>query len=405
MLIWIFNHYASTPDQPMTGAYYLARALAKKGNKVTVYASSFSYYKNKEIRLKRWQLFKKDNIGGVEFVWVRTLPHSAKLYSRSLNILSYFITSIFTALLYREKPDVVIGTCPHLPAVLAAYIISKIKRAFFISEVRDLWPQSFVDLRMLSEKSLIVRLLRYLETFLYKRAKLVFTVAPYTYEYLERIGVAKSKVVWIPNGIDPAYYNAIKKYDGVIDTNCTVMYIGGHSKYQGIDVILRAAKIVQNKKLENIRFVFVGDGSEKQSYMKYSEMLDLKNVEFRDAVPRSEIHTCLSEASIFIHHLNKTNILKYGMASNKLCDYLISAKPIICAVDVKGDNDIVGKAGAGITIPSENPQIIAQSIEKLVSITPEDRVMIGQNGKKYVLNHLDVNILADKFQKAIQTIM
>lgn len=52
MRIWYLNHYASTPDQPVTGAYYLMQALGEAGNDVTIFASGFNYYRRKELRLK-----------------------------------------------------------------------------------------------------------------------------------------------------------------------------------------------------------------------------------------------------------------------------------------------------------------------------------------------------------------
>lgn len=50
--IWWVSHYASTPDQQFTTQYDLASRLVRKGHRVTFFASSFSHYKFKEIRLK-----------------------------------------------------------------------------------------------------------------------------------------------------------------------------------------------------------------------------------------------------------------------------------------------------------------------------------------------------------------
>src|SRR4051794_39037326 len=114
MRIWIFNHYASTPDQPMTGAYYLAKALVERGHSVRIFASSFSYYKHQELRLRGLQLCRTETRDGIDFTWVRTTPYSGRSVGRLVNMLSYSITAVLSALFRREKPDVVIGTCPHL---------------------------------------------------------------------------------------------------------------------------------------------------------------------------------------------------------------------------------------------------------------------------------------------------
>jgi len=402
MNIWILNHYASTPDQPMTGAYYMAKALAERRCRVSMFSSSFSYYKRKEIRLGFMRLWRREDIGGVRFVWIRTTPHGAGMLLRALNMVSYFFMSIFAGLAAREKPDVIVGTCPHLPAVLAAYILSVVKRCAFAFEVRDLWPQTFIDHGMLSGRGLITGLLFRLESFLYRRAMLISTVMPGAHEYIEGKGISGSKIVWIPNGVDITQYTVPARCSRAADDAFLVMYLGGHSRYQGIDTILNAAKILQDEEVSHVRFVLVGDGSEKPALIEYAKSLDLRNLEFRGPVPRSAVASCMSEASALVFHLKRMDVIRYGISPNKLCDYMMSGKPIICAVETR--NNMVRDAEAGIAIPPEDAVAMADAIRVLARMTADERAMIGQRGVDHARRYLDVRILAEKYLHEMQSV-
>jgi len=49
--------------------------------------------------------------------------------------------------------------------------------------------------------------------------------------------------------------------------------------------------------------------------------------------------------------LQRQSLFRFGISPNKLMDYMMAARPIVCAVDA--GNDIVSEAGCGITIQPE----------------------------------------------------
>ena len=87
--IWWFSHYASTPDQQYTPQFDLAKRLVQKGHQVTFFASGFSHYQFKEIRLKPGEKFREEYVQGVRFIWLRTRGYRANDWRRALNITSY----------------------------------------------------------------------------------------------------------------------------------------------------------------------------------------------------------------------------------------------------------------------------------------------------------------------------
>lgn len=117
-------------------------------------------------------------------------------------MLSYAWRVICVGIKLKENPDVIIGSCVHPFSVLSAYILSKIKKSYFFFEVRDLWPQTLIDMGALSYKNPIAWGLRAMEKFFYKKAKIIITFLPYANQYITKLGIPKEKIFWIPNGVD-----------------------------------------------------------------------------------------------------------------------------------------------------------------------------------------------------------
>lgn len=189
MKIWILNHYASAPDRPTgTRHYEFGRALAAQGHEVTIFASGFSHFSRQEERLSRTGLMRVENIDGIRFVWVRTISYKRNDYRRALNMLSY---SMVVPLAQRRlsRPDVIVGSSVHLGAAAAACLISYARRVPFVFEVRDLWPQTLIDMGALREHGLVARVLRGAELFLYRRARLVISLLPGAADYIVGRGI------------------------------------------------------------------------------------------------------------------------------------------------------------------------------------------------------------------------
>jgi glycosyltransferase involved in cell wall biosynthesis len=116
--------------------------------------------------------------------------------------------------------DVIIGSSVHLFAVLSAYYLAKYHKARFLMEVRDLWPQTLIDIGALSEKSIFAKIMYALEKFLYKRAEKIITLLPSANNYINKLGIDDSKIFWIPNGVDLLKFNGynIKSKDNDINS-------------------------------------------------------------------------------------------------------------------------------------------------------------------------------------------
>lgn len=399
MNIWILNHYAGGPYGQATRDYDRGRELVARGHRVTIFSAAFSHYKLRDDILGPKDSHKEDIADGVRFIWIKTTPYQRNNWRRAVNMVSFAWRAYLIGRRMSEHPDAIIGTSVHPIAPLAAYLLTKKKKSRFFFTVTDLWPQTLIEMGLISKHNPIVWALRRLEVFLYRRAIRIFSILPYAYEYIERLGIPKEKIVWIPNGVDLRYFANIRPYEGGNSHKFTFMYLGGHAPHLGLDVILDSAKILQDAGEHRIHFVFVGDGMEKTRLVQRSIDLGLRKVEFRDAVPKGELYKSMEQADGLICHFRDLPLLRYGSSMFKIFDYLASSRPIIYAVS--GRNNPVKEANAGITIPPEDSASMAKALKDMVDMSPEDRIQLGKNGYNHVKAHYNISTLAGLMERML----
>lgn len=397
--IWWLSQYASTSDQQYTTQHDLAKRLVRKGHKVTIFASGFSHYNFKEIRLQPGEKWREEERDGVRFVWLRTPPYNANNWKRVMNMLAYSWRAYRLGRGLSEEPDVIIGTTFHPLASLSAYALSVAKKRPFVFEVKDLWPLTVIQFGKLSSKSPLAIGLAALEKFLARRATRILTSLPGGPEYYAGMGIPRTKVCWIPNGLDISRYQGMTPYLGIIATPFTLLYAGGHVKANHLDLLLQTAEIEQNNG-NRARFVFVGGGQDKPRLQKIAEELSLRNVEFRDAVPKSDLPAVMEEADALILSMRDLpDLYKYGISFNKLCDYVATGRPILFAGNPS--NNFVRDYQCGIVIPPENPEAFAEAINEFESLSASERAAMGRNALRCAKERFDVEMLSGRLEELL----
>jgi glycosyltransferase involved in cell wall biosynthesis len=399
MNIWIVNHYADAPDRQSTRTYDLARKLVERGHRVTIFAAGFSHYSFKEERVPANENWVTEDCNGVRFIWLRTFPYQKNDWRRMLNMASFCWRTFWVACKLRDKPDVVSGVSVHPFAALTGWFLAVIMGSRLFVEITDLWPEVLIDFGMLSRRSPITWMLRSLEKFLYRRAERILMIWPRTEGYVQRLGISTEKVVWLPHVAELSRYAALGPYDGIVRERFTIMYLGSFVSFMDMKNILRAAKVLQDKGRDEIQFVLVGGGTDKQELEELAAELKLRNVEFRGLVPKKDLVKVMSSADAYIVSLRDVPLLRYGISLNKACDYLASGRPTVFAGNP--GYDPIKEAMAGISVPPNDPAALAAAAEQLMAITPQERVQMGCNGREYVARVHGLDVVADRLEAVL----
>jgi glycosyltransferase involved in cell wall biosynthesis len=397
--ILIINQYAIPPvEAGITRHYSLAKELIVRGHQVHILAANFNHQTKAPIVKNSPERIFSQVYDEVPFIFVNVPEYQGNSPARVINMLS-FTKQILHNRYFKsiESPDVVIGSSPHPFAAWVAQRLAQRWGVPFIFEVRDLWPQSIIDLGRISPRHPAIRFLARLEKYLYNHAAKIVTLAPAAHVYIKSVGIDPDKVVWIPNGIDFSLYNQVSKRNR--NERFTVMYAGVHGLANGLDTIIKSAEILNKNYGDKILFRLVGDGPQKGYLKEAAAKKQLSNVQFDDPVPKREIPDILGQADAFIMLLKDSPVFRWGISPNKLYDYLCSYRPVIFGVNAF--NNPVEDAGAGVTVPPEDPEELAKAVLKLYHMTPTDREQMGINGRKYVEKNHDFKDLAFRLEEVV----
>lgn len=399
--ILFINHYAIPPTQAGgTRHYSLAKELIALGHEVQIVAANFNHQTKTPIVNNVTDTVVEQVYDQVPFIFVNVPGYQGNSPARLKNMLS-FSSRILCCRFFKRMvpPDVVIGSSPHPLAAWAAQRMAGRWGVPFIFEVRDLWPQSLIDLGRISSRHPVVKLLAHIESYLYNRAAKIVALLPGAHQYIESVGINANKIIWIPNGIDFSIYDQV--LTDVSNKRFTVMYAGAHGLANGLKTIIKCAEILDNEYGDKIVFRLVGDGPEKESLKNLVVKKQLNNVEFDEPVPKSQIPGVLRQADAFIIVVQDSPLYKYGISPNKIYDYLVSAKPVIIGVNAL--NNPVKEAGAGIIVPPEDPEKLAKAVLDLYHMTNAEREQMGLNGREYVEKNHDFRKLAIRLENTLLT--
>src|SRR5207253_6663029 len=187
-------------------------------------------------------------------------------------------------------------TSPPLFQALSAWLVAVARRRPLLLEIRDLWPEFAIDMGVLRNRALIF-LSRRLERFLYRRAAHLLVNSPAYRDYLIDQGVAPDKITLIANGADTTMFDPEARGASVRETlglqnKFIVTYAGALGLANDIEVILRAAARLNED--SRIHFLLVGDGKQRPKLESLARQLNVANVTFAGARPKSAMPAVLA---------------------------------------------------------------------------------------------------------------
>lgn len=401
--IWIINQYASTPTTGMGGRhYYLAKGLAALGYRVYLISASYTHLLREPPKVVDAVTVVPEN--DFNMVWLK-MPHYAEAHSKK-RILNWFSFAWKLTRLHRvltDKPDVVLYSSPSLVGYLGAERLARATGARLAFEVRDIWPLTLCEVGGYATNHPFIRFLQWVENRAYRRADVVLSNLKNAYQHMQQHGLDLTKFHWIPNGISLAEATRpeplTKKVVELLDKSAfKVGYVGTLGVANCLDTLLKTA--AELKRVSNVQFVLVGQGREESRLKQLAESLELNNVVFTGAIPKPQVQTVLNEFDVLFIGLTKDELFRFGVSPNKLFDYMYAAKPILYAID-SGDYHPVADIKAGLEMPPEDPQALANAILALQQTSADERLAMGQRAREAVTTQYDYAVLAKKLAEAL----
>ncbi len=387
----MINQYALTPDQAGgTRHFFLAKELQKRGHEVAIIAG------HDRPGLRSGETVVHD---GVRFVWLKTLRYQSNGIARLLGMME-FAARVRSGGWHSKlfAPELILGSSPQPFSALASERLARSFGVPFVLEVRDLWPQSLIDIGGMSPRHPFIRLLDHMQGYLYRRASHIVTLLVNSPGYIVEHGGDPDRITWVPNGVDTNVLTDPVPLAEHQDT-FTVIYAGRHNPGNDLMTVVEAATLLRDRGDRRLHFRLFGAGSERTKLIETARSRGLSNIEFCDPVPKAQIHDELVKADAFLLTIMKGSTFVWGVSPNKLFDYMAAERPVLFSVD--SPNNPVEASKCGMVAEPSNPRALADAAVALANLPVEERRSMAARGRSYVLAHHTPSALCDRLEAAL----
>ena len=376
MNILYIHQYFNTPEEPGgTRSYWISRELVNRGHNVTVITST-----NSKLHTEPGEII----IDGIKVVYVKNEYSNYMSPFRKVKSFVNFLKLAIKEGCKQKDVDIVYATSTPLTIGYVALRLKSKKRLPYVFEVRDLWPEFPIQIGAIKNPVLIWALRKF-EKRIYDKSEHVVALSPGMQDGVIAAGTPRNKTSMVPNMSKPDLFyphevdqNVIK--DFCIDTNkFNVIHFGAMGVANGLDYIIDAAKVVEEKGVDDIDFIFMGSGATEPLLIDRVKTYGIGNVKFLGDHKMSTVVEVVNSCDASITTFKNLPILATN-SPNKLFDSLSAGKPII--VNSAGwTKDLVEQGDCGFFVDPENPSDLA---EKLIEIRAQKDLLErwGKNARK-----------------------
>lgn len=404
-ILFLTHYFPPEVNAPANRTFEHCRAWASQGHEVHVITGFPSHPRGEIYPGHRLRWYVREHAAGVHVhrVWT-VLGANRGVVRRTLNYLSYVPTAVWRAVRL-GRFDVIVATSPQFFCAVAGWLAAVLKRTPWVFELRDLWPESIAAVGAI-RAPWILRTLERLELHMYRHAAGVISVTRSFIDNLERRGIARSHVTYIPNGIEPGSWQSDVDPTGWrerlgIPSNALVAgYMGTVGMAHGIGTILEAAERLRGAS-PPVWFLIVGEGAERESLGAEARRRGLDNIVFTGQVERPLIPVLMRVADIALVLLKDSPLFQTVLPS-KLFEALAAGRPVILGVAGEAQR-VLNESQAGIAIRPEDAAALAAGVREL-GADPARRARMGAAGRSYVAREFDRATWAKTFLSMLQGI-
>jgi colanic acid biosynthesis glycosyl transferase WcaI len=315
-----------------------------------------------------------------------------------------FVISVTLGYLFGPRADCTIVVSPPLFLGIPVALVAKLKNSKSIFHVQDMQPDAAVDLGMLRPGRL-TNFFYFVERLTYRLVDRVSTISQGMRQKIVGKGIPAEKVDLLPNWANEDFVRPLDRETdyrnewGLAD-KFVVLYAGNMGVKQGLGTLLDVADGLRD--FEEIAFVIVGDGGEKQDLSRRAEERGLQNVFFKPLQPIERLAELLATADVSV--IPQKSGVKDIVLPSKLPNILLSARPVVVAANEDTElARIVADARCGIRVSPECAEQFTWALVRLKDAPALSQCM-GESGRRYAEQRLRSGAVLERFAAAIRSL-
>jgi PEP-CTERM/exosortase A-associated glycosyltransferase len=309
------------------------------------------------------------------------------------------------ALARRLRPDLLHAHSPVLTAVPALKVGRRLGIPV-VYEVRAFWEDAAVSEGATTAGSARYRATRWLETRALRRAAAVTCICEGLRGDIVARGIPADRVTVIPNAVDVSRFTAGSAKDPELvarlglDGAVVLGFIGSFYRYEGIDLLVRAAADLI-KRRDDVRLLLVGGGPEADKVGRLiAELGAGERVIATGRVPHEEVGK----------YYDLVDVFAYPRLPMRLTDLVTPLKPlesmamrkVVIASDVGGHRELIRDGETGFLFGAGDPASLAAAIERVLGERarwPE----IGRTGRRFVETERSWPAVVSRYEAVYQS--
>jgi colanic acid biosynthesis glycosyl transferase WcaI len=399
-----------SPDGVSTAYLYNDIALGfKNAGYDVVVLTTTPHYNLIEKSLQKQPL--KRHLFGVyyesDFNGIRVIHVPLKKYKSTIIRILSFIYWHFLSLIIGlsiKKVNFILSPSPPLSIGFISILIAKKNRAKFIYNVQEIYPDLLIKNGGL-KSDLIIKLLKWLEKYIYNNAAAVITIDQKFYDQIVNRFIDKNKLKIIPNFVDTFLYRPLSSELEMPDPfkkdfqKFRLLYAGNIGFYQDWEPILYAAKNLIDT---NIEFWIIGEGVKKKYLINEVEKNSLHNIKILPYQDRDLMPYINSFADL--HFISISKEMEQEGFPSKVYTIMACEKPMIV---ITGQNtplyNFLEPLNCSILISNNRDEEFVRAIKELAN-NENKKVELGQKGFKIIDQYYTKEKVVGQYLNLLETL-
>ena len=392
------------PDSAPTGAVIteIVAGLTSRGCEVDVVTSLPWYREHAVDEAWKGRIIRMEKTPWGSITRVYPFPTNKRnIAARAFGFAGFTGLACLCSLAKRRRPDVVMAMSPPLTLGLAAALTARLRRAPFVFNIQDVFPDVAVSVGAISNQR-VIHMFERLERFLYRRADAVTVLSEDLRGNVES-KIAKpragdhlgGKVRVIPNFVDverirPQNRDNAYRSEFGLGIRTVVMYAGNIGFSQPLELMVEAARALVDR--DDVVFVINGDGSRRTELEALARGLD--NLVFVDYQPSERLGEVLAAGDVHVVALRRG--LGRSSVPSKLYSILAAGRPALASVDSGTEvATVVASQGAGLVVAPQTQAAFTAAVLEMVDHA--DLAAMGSAGRRFVLQWASPDVVAETY--------
>jgi len=313
-----------------------------------------------------------------------------------------------TEIVASEKPDVIHAHSPVLNATPAL----SVGRQFglpVVYEVRALWEDAAVDHGTTREGSLRYRATRMVDTWAMRRVAYVIPICEPLRQDIVARGIPADRVAVVPNAVSRSLLSDVVAMPGAnelraklgLGASFVLGFIGSFYAYEGLDLLLRAARRLRERNVD-FALLLVGGGPEETNLRKMAADLELSNVvHFTGRVHHSEVPRYYDLVDLLVFPRKRMRLTDL-VTPLKPLEAMAQSKPVL-ASDVGGHRELIRDGETGFLFPAGDVPALASRLEQIIR-APGDLAAITRAGRHFIETERTWEVVAGRYKDIYERI-